>query len=151
MSLQKHFLDCFKAKIDKIDQKRDLFNAIVQLRYYCNLLYKKDKNIISHEKLSNDIDSVIEKIISKMLELKITDIGFESVKFNSQILKYIFKTKIIELESMIIKISFVRKDHIEVEYYDSKILENKAEFDIPAGEETTSRKDRKIKLFKIGG
>lgn len=151
LSLQKHFLDCFKAKIDKIDQKRDLFNAIVQLRYYCNLLYKKDKNIISHEKLSNDIDSVIEKIISKMLELKITDIGFESVKFNSQILKYIFKTKIIELESIIIKISFVRKDHIEVEYYDSKILENKAEFDIPAGEETTSRKDRKIKLFKIGG
>lgn len=151
LNLQKHFLQCFKSKIEKIEQKKELFNSIVQLRYYCNLFYKKDKNIISQNKLSTDLDIVINKIVSKMTELKLVDTGFKSEKLNCQILKYIFKTKIIELEAMGLKISFIEKNQIEVEYYDSKILEHKEIFEIPSEEEIANRKDRKIKLFKIGG
>ena len=40
---------------------------------------------------------------------------------------------------------------VEVEYYDTKILDYKNTYEIPFDEEISSRKDRKIKLFKIGG
>ena len=151
LKLQKQFLECIKLKIEKSSQKKELFNYIVQLRYYCNLLYKKDKNIMTQEKLIDDLESAVNKAISKMLELKIVDTGFKSEKFNYQILNYIFKTKIIELETMNLKISFIENNKVEVEYYDSKVLENKEKFDVPIEEEITSKKDRKIKLFKIGG
>ena len=86
-----------------------------------------------------------------LLEKKIIDTGFKSEKLNFEILNYIFKTKISELENLTIKIRFSSNKKIEVEYYDSKILENKAIFEMPFEEEVTSKKDRKIKLLKIGG
>ncbi len=151
LKLQKQFLECLKIKVESCAQKRELFNCIVQFRYYCNLLYKKDKSIITYEKLSEDIESVTEKITMKMLELKMIDFGFKTNKLNGQIIEYVFNTKIIELETINLKIKFIEKNKIEVEYYDSKILETKKVFDIPNEEEIVNKKDRKVKLFKIGG
>lgn len=151
LELQKHFIECIKIKVQKIEQKRDLLNIISQLRYYCNLFYKKDKPILSYEKLHVNLEDVIKKTIEKMLELKIVDTGFKSEKLNYDILKYIFNTKIIELETMNLKVSFIEQNKIEVEYYDSKVLDYKEKIDVPSDEEIASKKDRKIKLLKIGG
>ena len=151
VELEKSFLKCFKIKIEKDSLKKDLYNDVLQYRYYCNLLYKKNKTIIENEKISNELKNVSEFLIKKLLENKIIDTGFKSEKLNFEILNYIFKTKIIELENLTIKIRFSSNKKIEVEYYDSKILENKAIFEMPFEEEVTSKKDRKIKLLKIGG
>ena len=86
-----------------------------------------------------------------MIDSKIIDTGFKSNKLNYEILKYIFKTKIIELENLNIKITFLPQNKIEVEYYDSKALDYKETFEIPFEEDVTNKKDRKIKIFKIGG
>lgn len=151
LNLQKQFLKCFKIKIDNCVQKREVFNCFIQLRYYCNLFYKKEKAIISCDKLANDLKSVIDKLTNKMLELKLIDLGFKSGQLNSQIIEFVLSTKIIELEAINLKISFIQNDKIEVECYDSKILETKKVFDIPSDEEINSKKDRKVKLLKIGG
>lgn len=151
LDFQKFFLECIKYRIEKIEQKKELFYEVVRLRYYSNLFIKNDLNIISQEKLQDSLESVFNTIIKKMQELKIVDTGFKSNKLNCEILKYIFKTKIIELENLNLMIIFIPGDQVEVEYYDSKTLENKEIFDIPFEEEVTNRKNRRIKIFKIGG
>ena len=148
---EKVFLQCFKTKIEKNKIKKDLYNEVIKFRYYCNLLYEKNKSIMENSKLSTELKDVSDVLIKKLVENKIIDTGFKSEKLNYEILNYIFKTKIIELENLTIKIKFVNNKKIDVEYYDSKILENKASFEIPFEEEVTSKKDRKIKLLKIGG
>ena len=52
---------------------------------------------------------------------------------------------------MNLKISFIENNQVEVDYYDSKELEHKEIFDLPSNEEISSKKDIKIKVFKIGG
>ena len=151
INLQKSFIECLISKAQRTEQKRDLFNLISQLRYYCNLLYKKDKTIVSNRHLKHDLDRIMKIVINKMIELKIIDTGIKSEKINFEILKYIFKTKIIELETMNLKISFIENNQVEVDYYDSKELEHKEIFDLPSNEEISSKKDIKIKVFKIGG
>ena len=86
-----------------------------------------------------------------MIDLKLVETGFSSFKLNYDIIEYIFKTKIITLETINLRVSFKQEEKIEVEYYDSKILEHKEIFDIPSDDEITNKKDRKFKLFKIGG
>ena len=151
VELERLFLECFKIKIEKNNAKKDLYNIVLQFRYYCNILYKKNKSFIENKDLSKDLKEVSDLLIKKLIENKVVDIGFKSEKLNFKILNYIFKTKIIELENLSIKIKFENNKKIEVEYYDSKILESKNSFEIPFEEEITSKKDRKIKLFKIGG
>ena len=151
LNLQKKFLECIIVKINQAEQKKELFNLILQLRYYCNLLYKKEQLILSQEKLKPYLKKTIETAISKLIELKVVETGFKSEKLNNEILKYIFKTRMIELEMMNLKISIIENNKIQVEYYDSKELEAKEILELPNEEEITSKKDVKIKLFKLGG
>lgn len=149
--LQKSFLNCIKEKIGKIDNKKDLYDICVQIRYYCNLLINKKDDIISYEKLSENVKEILSELVQKMIDLKLVETGFSSFKLNYDIIEYIFKTKIITLETINLRVSFKQEEKIEVEYYDSKILEHKEIFDIPSDDEITNKKDRKFKLFKIGG
>ena len=86
-----------------------------------------------------------------MVEYKVIDIGFRTKKLNYEILKYIFKTKIIKLDNLVVKISFIENKQIKVYYYDGNMLDHTECFNIPFDEEITNKKDKKIKLFKVGG
>lgn len=147
LKLQRNFLECLKIKIEKTELKKDLENLVSDLRYYCNVLCKKNKTIIQEEKLSKELEKILKKMIDKMINNKIIDTGFKSEKLNYNILKYIFKTRIIELRNLVIKISFKGISQIYVEYYDAKALEYKESFEIPFDEVIISKKDRKIKLL----
>lgn len=151
VKLEKDFWECFKELIKKAELKKDLFNLVKQLRYYSNVLIKKDKNISSHQQLAKDFEETARELVAKMIANKIIDTGFKSGKLNYEIVKYVFVCKIIVLETIVLKISFLKANQIQVEYYDSKMLEHKEIIDIPFEEEITNRKDKKIKLFKIGG
>ena len=149
--LQKEVLECFSILISNVMQKKDAFNFVKELRYYANILIKKDKTVINQEQIKKAYEDVCKKLVELMIENKVIDTGFKSNKLNYQILKYVFTTKIIELENLVLKLSFLQKNMVEVEYYDTKILDYKNTYEIPFDEEISSRKDRKIKLFKIGG
>ena len=79
--------------------------------------------------------------------MKCIDTGFKLEELNYKILKYIFKTKMIKLDNLVIKISFKTKDEIQVEYFDSNMLDYNEDFEIPFEEEVMNRKDKKIKFM----
>lgn len=149
VKLQKLFLACIQLKIEKIETKRDLFNTATELRYYSNVPYKKGKSVVTEAKIAEMFEKVTENLIYKMVENKVIDIGFRTKKLNYEILKYIFKTKIIKLDNLVLKMHFVNKNQIEVEYYDGNMLDNTQCFDIPFDEEIVNKKDKKVKVFKI--
>lgn len=151
LKLEKDFLECFKGLIRKAELKKDIFNLVKQFRYLSNVLIKKDRNLASYKQLNKEFEDVTKELVNKLMDNKIIDTGFKSTNLNYEIVKYVFASKIIVLETIILKISFINDNQIQVEYYDSKMLEHKQIIDIPFEEEITNRKDKKIKLFKIGG
>jgi hypothetical protein len=151
LKLQKIFMNCLEIKIENTDNKKELFNILTELRYYGNIPLNRSKNIITDKRLSKSFNKVSEKLIQKMLENKVIDIGFKSEKLNYNIMKFIFQTKIMKLDNIILKINFIDENKIEVQYFDGKIMEHKEIFDIPFDEELLNKKNKKIKLFKIGG
>ncbi len=151
IKLQKTFLKCEKYKIQKEDNKKNLYNLTSELRYYSNVPFNKNKNIMSQEKIMSEYEDVTKYLIYKSIENKVIDLGFRTKELNYNILKYIFKTKIIKLDNLAIKTKFINDNQIQVEYYDVKMLENKENFEIPPDEDIVGKKERKIKVFKIGG
>ena len=151
VKLQKYFLQCFDIQINNLTLKKDIILYIKKLRYYSNVLLKKDKKVVKQDQVNKIFELVANKTIDKAIELKLFDIGFKNEAFNYEILKYVFETKIIEIENIVLKVLFIENNEVKIEYYDSKTLEYKRIFQIPIDEETINKKDKKIKLFKVGG
>ena len=154
IKLQLSFLECMKVRIENLEQKKDLCDVIVELRYYSNLLIKKEKTVIENAKIAKVFEDVEKQALYKMIECNHVDLGFTNKDFNYNILKYVFVTKMIDLNEFIIKISYISDSKINVEYYDGKMIESKEFFDIPKEDIVQTKKDKKdkkIKLFKIGG
>lgn len=151
VKMQIAFLENIRLKISNTENKKDLYNMATELRYYSNVPYKKNKSVITQEKIEQTFENITKELIYKMVENKVIDIGFRTKKLNYDILKYIFKTKIIKLDNIVIKISFIENNQIKVDYYDGNMLDHTECFNIPFDEEIMNKKDKKIKLFKIGG
>lgn len=151
VKMQIAFLENIRLKIFNTENKRNLYNIATELRYYSNVPYRKGKSIITQEKVEPAFENITKELIYKMVEYKVIDIGFRTKKLNYDVLKYIFKTKIIKLDNLVIKISFIGNGQIEVDYYDGNMLDHTECFDIPFDEDITNKKEKKIKLFKIGG
>ncbi len=149
MKLQKLFLKCLKTRIQKNENKKELYNISTYVRYYANIPYKKYRSIVMKEQLSEEFESVTRELINKMVENKVIDICFKTKSFNYEILKYIFTTKVMKLDNIILKYKFNSENQVEVEYYDGNMLDYKECFDVPFEEEGINKKSRKIKLFKV--
>jgi len=147
IKFQKLFLECLKLKILAEENKKELFKYVTLLRYYANIPYEKNKTIISDDKVLKAFEEVSRVLIFKMVNTKVIDLGFKNKLFNFEIIKNIFKSSIIKLDNIFLKIKFIENNRIEVEYYDGNMLENTVVLDIPFDEEITSRKTRKIRLF----
>ena len=151
IELQKCFFKCFNKLIRKKDLKKDLYVLTAELRYYANLLVNNNKTVLTQSKTKEEFEVVSKFLITKMIENKYIETGFKSETLNYSLLKYIFESKMIELENLVIKIRFIGDSQIEVEYYDTNMLESKTTIDVPIDEEIINKKERKIKIFKIGG
>ena len=148
VKFQKLFLQFLKFKFLQDASKKDLYLYATQLRYYANLPYK-NTNVLMLSDIDEIFEDVSKVLINKIIENKVIDLGFKNKKLNYEIIKYIFKCKIMKLDNIVLKINFMEDNKIEVEYYDGNMIESKKIFDIPLDEEILSRKTRKIKLFKV--
>ena len=151
LEMQKSFIEAFYQKIENTDSKKELYNLILEFRYYLNLPIKKDKKIYQIKSLVELYDIILKKLIKKAIEHKVIDTGYKDLDFNFIILKYIFETNIIDFEKINIKVDFIGKSKIEVQYYDGNILESKKELDISGIKIEGMKKSKKMKIFKIGG
>ena len=147
LEFQKIFLECIKSRISKDESKRDLIKIVSEMRYYNNIPFEKYKKITLDDEIANEFNEVTKLLVEALIKDKIVDIGFKDKKLCYNILKYVFDTKIMKLDSLVLKISFKGQNQIEVEYYDGNILDYQEVFNLPLDEIIASRKSKKIKLF----
>lgn len=147
VEFQKIFLDCMKARIEQDENKKDLLKFTSEIRYYNNIPFEKCKKITLQDGIDEKYEELTKTLINELINDKIIDIGFKNREFCYKILKYIFDTKIMKLDNIVLKINFKGQSQVEAEYYDGNILDYQELFNIPFDEEITSRKSRRIKLF----
>lgn len=150
-NFQKVFLECFKLKIMADENKKDYYKYVTLLRYYANIPYKKYRSIIMQDSVFEVFEEVSKVLVYKMIDNKVIDLGFKNRSLNYNIFKYIFKSKVMKLDNLVLKINFIKDNKIEVEYYDGNMLDYKEVFEVPFEEEIVSRKTRRIRLFKVSG
>lgn len=149
IALEKTIMDCFKTKINEIDQiektakKEELIKRIYEFRYYCFLYFENGECIGKVKKLQDNIINIQKILIQKAKELKcINQIAKEEKDF--EILRMLFDTRMINLENMVAKLQ--KKETIEVCLYETDILEKTILLPIEK-EDLTVKLDKKIKLM----
>lgn len=146
ISLQKIFLEMYSKKILKTEGKRNLINLVYEFRYYNSLPYKKGIKLKFDSRLNGNIEKTGKQLIKTLENAKVLEKISDDANLDYLILKYLFNTKMIKLENMYIKVNKYT-DKIEVEYYDTNMLEDRIEINLNENQNLKIRKDKKIKLF----
>ena len=149
LKLQELFLECFEVKIAKAETKQDIIDLLYRFRYYYLLPYSIDENIYSLEGLQNKLNRIGKFLIKKAIYAK-TIIEFsKNEEVNYEIMKNVFRVRIIALENLSINIS-KENNGFFIQFYDDKISEQKIRLDL---QELTKRNlsvrfNKKVKLFE---
>ena len=143
VEVSKLFLKLLIEKIEKVNEenKNLLIKYIYKIRYFRYIPVEEDKYIRDLKELNPKFRQVIKLIIKKAQEFKIWEKITDDETTTYQILKEIFDTKIIKLESINIICRNDEKNLI-VEYYDDTILENEIKI-----KKTEEKVKKRIRLF----
>lgn len=139
----KEFLENVKNIIKGINEenKNKLITWIYKIRYYRYIPISETESVRDLQELNNLFEEVIRLIIKKLQKFRIWDTFSENQELNYNILKEIFNTKIIYLQSINIQCRFENKVLI-VEYYDDTVIDNSLEVHIDS-----VKIKKKFKLF----
>ena len=139
----KEFLENVKNIIKGINEenKNKLITWIYKIRYYRYIPISETESVKDLQELNELFEEVIKLIIKKLQKFKIWDTFSEDEELNYKILKEIFNTKIIYLQSINIQCRFENKVLI-VEYYDDTVIDNSLEVHIDS-----VKIKKKFKLF----
>ena len=143
IEFQKTFLNMIKNKITKAETKQEIEKIIFDFRYYLLLPYDYQKKICEVEKLKKLINEVSEKIIDKAIDLKAIERISNNSETNYDILKNIFKVRIINLIDAYLKIT-KEKDTYFLQIFDENIFEEKVKINKPEELEIKLNKKRPI-------
>lgn len=147
INLQKKYIDCFYIKIEVYDLKKELINLIYELRYY-NYLPVGNKKIKDLKDLEIERRNLQKKLVEKLCENKVIERFSKDHEKNYLIVKYIFETKIININKILIKLDYKDKK-LYLEYYDENILEKteNIQFSNEDYDELLKKAIKKIKIF----
>ena len=139
----KEFLENVKNIIKGINEenKNKLITWIYKIRYYRYIPISETESVKDLQELNELFEEVIKLIIKKLQKFRIWDTFSENQELNYNILKEIFNTKIIYLQSINIQCRFENKVLI-VEYYDDTVIDNSLEVHIDS-----VKIKKKFKLF----
>ena len=123
IELCKTFLVGLNQIVKKTEDKKELVEIIYELRYYRFIMYGNEflKDI---KELKISFAKTIKSLIDKATKLKVIENVSEDSKENFVILKMIFDTQIIDLQSISIEPK-EENNIIYLQYYDGKVLESK--------------------------
>lgn len=139
----KEFLENVKNIIKGINEenKNKLITWIYKIRYYRYIPISETESVRDLQELNDLFEEVIRLIIKKLQKFRIWDTFSENQELNYKILKEIFNTKIIYLQSINIQCRFENKVLI-VEYYDDTVIDSSLEVHIDS-----VKIKKKFKLF----
>lgn len=135
--LEKMYLECFSKKIEDAQEKKQIENIIYELRYF-----KQMPSTITKE-----MQKVEKKLINKACEQKILTKFSEDEKLNYQILKEIFNSKIIDLETIVFSLKYT-KGILTVKIYDGNVEDTTFEIKITEKVELLTKLNKKIKIWQ---
>lgn len=140
--LQKTFFEEFSKMLNDINEKDRLIDYIYKIRYLKYLPVSKNKlmkDIVDFKDLEKN---TIKKCIDKNIITPISN----NPETDYLLLKSIFETKNISIESLSIKLN-VQDGKLISEIYDGDILDSKNEVKLPKGSNIHLRKTKKVKIF----
>ena len=141
IELQKVFMKCFEKSINDAEEKKEIVNLVYIFRYYLFLPYDKKRKVKDVKGLSKCFSNIKLSLINKMFELKVVNKSTSDDELNIEILKYIFETKMIMLENMVVELENQGKA-ITINIMDIDMLEDTYYLT------TRNIEDKKIKLNK---
>lgn len=147
--MQKIFLQGMNGKINQANTKEEIVDLIYQFRYYCMLPFSTEEQIFEIEELEEDINSVGRFLLEKAIGAKIITVFSNNSDINYEILQNIYKTRIISLEELNIKITN-DKDSFYIQLFDDNIFDEKIEIKINRKiikKDFSARLNKKIRLF----
>ena len=135
--IQIEFLKCFKTKVESAMSKDELVKLLYEFRYYCLLPINEIQLVKDIPALQEPIKEVMDLLIDKSIDKKVIENISNSVSLCYNILKYVFESRIVDLEKMHIQITKDREEALEDKkkmYYISIILyDYKEEEEIHSG------------------
>ena len=143
LDFQKQFLKMLEVNIKNVDSKQEIEKIIYDFRYYSLLQYNNQSKVKDIEELREDLNEISTKIIDKAIEYKVLEKISNNEKTNNEILKNIFKVRIIKLEDAYLKIT-KEKDKYFLQIFDENIFEEKVEIKKPEELEIKINKKRPI-------
>ncbi len=142
--MQKIFLQGMNGKINKANTKEEIIDLIYQFRYYCMLPFNYESLIYQVTELKEDIDSVGKYLIEKAIALKVITMFSSNEDLNFKILQNIYRTRIISLEELNIKI-IKETEKFSIQLFDENIFDEKIEI---ISNNKVNKKDFSIKINK---
>lgn len=146
IELQKVFMKSFEKQILNAEEKKEIINLAYIFRYYLCIPYDKERKIKEVKELNKYINKVKICLISKLYELKAVNKITSDAEINTEILKFIFETKMISIENMVIELE-KEKEKIKVNLIDIDILEESYYLSNKKVEEKKIKYNKKIKVF----
>ena len=126
---------CMQIKLENATDKKKIEDIIYEIRYY---------EAVSSGK---EFEKLEEKIIEKACENKVLETFSADKKLNYKILKNIFKTKIIDLNTIVYVLKY-NKGILTIKIYDGKIQDSTEEVKITQKVELQVKLNKKIKIWQ---
>lgn len=148
VKLQKLFLECIKIKIEKADNKQEMINLIYIYRYYCLLPFNQEEKIYEVKYIQSLINGIGQRLIEKAISEKIIERFAYADDINYEIMKHIFRIRIISLEDLSIKIC-KEKEEMFIQFFDDQTSDQRIDLNLQnlTKKDLTVHINKKMKLF----
>lgn len=144
LEIQKLFLTCFRNNIRKAENKKEIMDLLYILRYYKFIPYDNEKFIKDVHELEDDINTLENLIIEKIINFKLLNKITKDKKLNINIVQFILKTRIMKFEDSYIEFE-KNEENIIINLYDGDTFEQTLK--IPRQEKIQLKYNKKIKIF----
>ena len=139
LELQKLFLQFLEKKLARFSFREEILEMISILRYYQNYVFL----IKEYKKLLPYFDYIQKLTFTKACEIGVLKIICMNIEVNFEILKYIFDTRIIDLED--IKIYLEQEDgEILMKVYDKEVFEKQGKIAFQGNKKDIAIKKKKM-------
>lgn len=147
INIQKSVIECMYKKISVYDLKKELIQLAFEFRYF-NYLPIKDKKMYELKELNIELRNLQEKFIIKLCNSRILERFSKREDLNYQITKYIFTTKILDINKLLIKMEY-KDEKLYLNYFDGNNLEHQELINVDSEEygDLLKRTDKKIRVF----
>ena len=146
--LQKKFLNIIAKKINRLSLREEIIEILYQLRYYQNIVLYNGVFVKDFNELRKALDDVIKLAITKACKMGVIKIISMNIETNFCLLKYVFDTKIIDLEQIKIYVEIEDDENIFMKVYDKEVFEKQGRISFDGNKkDIIIKKKRVIKLF----